>query len=336
LAANSISSNHRVDREEFNQFEFAICSEYNTEEIKTRWNTHLTIDDYAFISISVQCWIDSGLYGTNDNDAGTRITISWQITGRIITPVYTPYNVSIISGIQTPSASIAQNVHSFPINVEIEDVSGSSAEYEVWNRRDADLFLTVQSPLVTDGGTISSAVNILTTYWYAWAVLSVGSVIFIGLIIIRRRNVIDFDDYDESSEYNEEWEQIVDDAAEWDEQMEEEHPLIRQPKPPSAVTRDMRETPRPPGAVQRDLARQKRDVPMPKMRKVKRTTQSSQPKHESEDTVEFTHLLSSKENPDDHDTSEDSVISDAIANITSDQSEKSKRKRPVRRKKPKD
>jgi hypothetical protein len=339
LAADSISSNHRVDRDEFDQFELAICSEYNTEEIKTRWNTHLTIDNYSFISITVQCWIDSGLYGTNDNDAGTRITISWQITGRIITPVNTPYNVSIISGIQTPSASIAQNVHSFPINVEIEDVSGSSAQYEVWNRRDADLFLTVQSSQVTDDGSISSAIHILKTYWYAWAVVSLGSVILIGIIIIRRRNAIDFDDYDESREYNEddeEWEKIVDEAAAWDEEMEDEHPQIRQPKPPSAVTRDMRETPRPPGAVQRDLARQKRDTPMPKMRTVKRTTQSSPPKHESEDTVEFTHLLSSKEKPEDNDTSDDSEISDAIANITSDQSEKSKRKRPVRKKKPKD
>ena len=161
---------------------------------------HLIIEDNEFKSNTVQCRIDSGLYGTNDNDVGTRISISWQITGRIMNPVHTPYNVSIISGIQTPSSSIAQNVHSFPIHVDIEDVSGSSSQYDVWNRRDADLFLTVQSPTLTDGGSISSAVNILVTYWYAWAVICVGSVILIGLIIVRRRNAIDFDDYDDHIE----------------------------------------------------------------------------------------------------------------------------------------
>ncbi len=334
LATSSISSNHRVDTDEFNQFEYAICSEYNRDEIMTRWNTHLTIDDYAFNSATVQCRIDSGLYGTNDNDVGTRITISWQITGRIITPVHTPYNVSIISGIQTPSSSIAQNVHSFPIHVHIEDVSGSSSQYEVWNRRDPDLFLTVQSPTVIDGGSISSAVNILTTYWYAWVVVSVVSVILIGLIIVRRRNVIDLDYNEDYIDANEdEWEQIVDEAAAWDEIMEDEDPQMSQPKPPSAVTRDIRGSPQPPSAVQRDLARQKRDGPKPKMRKVKPTTKSSLHEQENEDTVEFTHLLSSKDISEELDTTEDSEISDAIANITSVQSDKSNRKRPVRRKK---
>ena len=141
---------------------------------------------------------------------------------------------------------------------------------------------------------------------------------------------------DSIDESEDEWEQIVDEAAAWDEEMDDEYPQMSQPKPPSAVTRDIRGTPQPPGAVQRDLARQKRDGPEPKMRKVKRTTKSSLHEQESEDTVEFTHLLSSKDKPEELDTTEDSEISDAIANITSVQSEKSKRKRPVRRKKQKD
>ena len=81
------------------------------------------------------------------------------------------------------------------------------------------------------------------------------------------------------------------------------------------------------------------------MRKVKRTTKSSLHEQESEetveitqsdDTVEFTHLISSKDKPDEFDSPEDAEISDAIASITSVQSDKSMRKRPVRRKKQKD
>ena len=338
LSATSISANHRVDTDEFNQFEYAICIEYNLEEIKTRWATHLSIDEYVFNPVSVHCRIDSGLYGTNDNDGGTRISISWEITGRIINSVSTPYNVSIISGIQTPSSSIAQNVHSFPINIQIEDVSGSSVEYEVWNRRDIDMFVTVQSPTVGDDDPISSAVNILSTYWYFWTFVVVGTFIMISIIIVRRRNAIDFEDYEDytdNTEDDEEWEQIVDDAAEWDEELDEDI-QSRQPKPPAAVTRDIRGTPLPPGAVRRDLARQKREGPKPKIHKVKRTVKSSQLEQDSEDIVGFTHLLGASEKSVDEDTTDDAEISDAIAHITSDAETKSKRKRPVRRKKPKD
>jgi WD40 repeat protein len=339
LAATSISENHRVDTDEFNQFEYAICIEYNLNEIKTRWATHLTIDEYVFNPTTVQCRIDSGLYGTNDNDAGTRISISWEITGRIVTSVSTPYNVSIISGIQTPSSSIAQNVHTFPVHIEIEDVSGASLEYEVWNRRDIDLFVTVQTSTLDDDDAITTVVDILTTYWYVWTFIVVGSIVLISMVIVRRRNAIDFDEYEDytgDSDDDEEWEKIVDDVAEWDEVMEDEISQTTQPKPPAAVTRDIRGSPLPPGAVRRDLARQKREGPKPKMRKVRRTEKSTEREQESDDIVEFTHLLGSSEKPLDEDSTEDSEISDAIAHITSDSETKSKRKRPVRRKKPKD
>ena len=79
-----------------------------------------------------------------------QITISWEITGRILNPVSAPYNISILSGIPSTSTSVAQNVHSFPVHVHIEDVSGSSVQYEVWNRRDADMFLTMDAPPIDE------------------------------------------------------------------------------------------------------------------------------------------------------------------------------------------
>ena len=339
LAAISISSNHRVDTDEFDHIEFAICNEYNGQEIETRWNTHLRINEYEFYPLTVQCRIDEGLYGTNDNDVGTRISISWEITGRIISSVSTPYNVSIIAGIQTASSSIAQNVHAFPVNVEIEDVQGSSSEIEVWNRRDADLFVTIEDPPLTDDGAIGSTLNILTTYWYAWAVLGIGFVGLIGLIVTRRRNRIDFSEYDDAGTdiiEDDDWEELVDEAAAWDEEMEDDYPQKRQPQPPAAVTRDIRGSPQPPGAVKRDLARQKREGPKPKMRKVKRTVKSEATEELDSEIVEFTHLLESTDSEDDGDPGEETEISDAITQITSDKKDISKRKRPVRRKKKKD
>ena len=339
LSAISISSNHRVDTEEFDHIEFAICNEYNGQEIETRWNTHLRINEYEFNPISIQCRIDSGLYGTNDNDVGTRISISWEITGRIMASVSAPYNVSIIAGIQTASSSIAQNVHSFPVNVEIEDVRGHTSEIEVWNRRDADIFVTIESPPVTDDGAIGSTINILSTYWYAWTILGIGMLGLIGLAIVRRRNSIDFSDYDDSVAddiEDDDWEELVDEAAAWEEEMEEEYPQKRQPKPPAAVSRDIRGGPQPPGAVRRDIARQKREGSKPKMRKVKRTVKSSANEEPESNIVEFTHLLESTKSGDDDTPEEDTEISDAITQITSENNDKTKRKRPVRRKKKKD
>ena len=339
LAAISISSNHRVDTDEYNHFEFAVCDEYNIPEIETRWETHLSVNELAFNALTVQCRVDSGLYGTNDNDVGTRISISWEISGSLLSSVSTPYNVSIISGIQTPSSSIAQNVHAFPVHVNIEDVSGSTSQVEVWNRRDANLFVSVDEKIESDGGAIGTTMNILSTYWYAWSILAIGSITILGLFVVRRRNKIDFSDYDdvdsESIDDDEEWEQLVDDAAEWDEDMEMEYTEKRQPKPPAAVSRDIRGLPKPPGAVRRDLARQKRGGTKAKMRKVKRTVKPEPVDESKEDIVEFTHLLSSNDTEPDENTLNDSDISDAITQITSESSVKTKRKRPVKRKKKK-
>ena len=341
LAASSSNSNHRVDTNEFDQFQFSICDEYNVQGVKTRWSTYLTIDDYSFNPTTVQCSIDSGLYGTMDTDLGTRIAISWEISGRILNPVSAPYNVTIISGIQTPGSSVAQNVHPFPVNIQVEDVSGSSVEFEVWNRRDADLFLTIHEPLLDDGGSISNLANILSTHWLIIALISIAVIISIGLTIIRRRNRIDFDDDDsiDEPEYDDEWEAIVDDAAAWDEELDYESTDKGQPRPPLAVTRDIRGIPQPPGAVQRDLARQKRNPAKPKtkMRKVRKTVESQpQVDDEPQEIVEFTHLITEPQHPDDIDNSNDEVISDALDLIKSEEEQKSKRRRPVRRKKSKD
>ena len=118
--------------------------------------------------------------------------------------------------------------------------------------------------------------------------------------------------------------------------MDEDYSIKRKPKPPAAVSRDIRGTPQPPGAVRRDLARQKRETPKTKMRKVKRTVTSELTEEPTKDIVEFTHLLDTSESEGDNDTGDDSEISDAISQITSDKKNKTKRKRPVRRKKKKD
>ena len=339
LASSSLISNHRVDTDEFAQMQFAICSEYDEDEIKTRWQNHLEIGGETFVPNTVQCTVESAdLYGTMDSDSGTRISISWHIEGALLNPVQVPYNVSLISGIQTPSSSIAQNVHTFPIHLEIEDVSGSKTIYEVWNRRDADLYILVDTPPIEDPNTVESFVDLLITYWYAVAFILVFSGATIWLGVSRYRNTVDFsdlmDDESEQHEPDEKWEQMVDDVAAWDEDMEEEYSTKRKPKPPAAVVKDLRGKPKPPGAVKRDLQHQKTqdtsDVGSQPVRKTRKTKSDDSTK--SDEAIDFKHLVDSSEESVTTEE-EDEAISDAIAFITSDAEEKKKRRRPVRRKK---
>ena len=335
LAANSLSTNHRVDTVEARNMEESICDEYNEHEITTRWRTYLSIENHQFNPNNVQCTVDSGLYGTFDDDGGTRIQISWTITGSIPSPVNTPYNVSIQSGMPSPSSSIAQTVHAFPIHVRIEDVSGSMLSHEVWNRRDADLFLSIEPPPEDDGGDIAILLNTLQNYWYG----AIFAIIFVTgslLYLIRRRNEIDFTDTEEINDdvYDDEWEQLVDDSAEWDEEMEAEYLDRKQPQPPAAVVRDIRGSPTPPGAVKRDLARQKRDESIPKIRKVKKTVSSEPIDSVDEDEIDFKHLISKSDDGDiNDDNHDDDGMTDALEFITSEPHEKSKKRRRVRRKK---
>ena len=344
LVAESISSNHRVDNQEFSDFEHSVCNEYNQSGIMVRWNTHLQIDGNEFNPNSVQCSIDDGLSGTRDDDKGTRIKISWTVSGTIENIVSAPYNISIISGMPTPKSTIAQNVHSFPINVEIEDVSGSTVTHEVWNRRDSNILLQMQI-VEEDDSKINDVVGYLTTYWYLFTLLAIISLSGIVLFIIRRKNAIDFDALDENVDddilHSDEWEDIVDEAAAWDENMSDEIESKNQPRPPDAVARDIRGKPKPPGAVQRDIARQRRQtVPsgVKQQHRVRRTKKTEPSPTPQSDSVEFKQLLSSTNNTEssNQDDDDDDEISDAIAFITSESPDKSKRKRPVRRKKKKD
>ncbi len=340
LASNSLNSNHRVDNDEFMQIQHSICTEYNVDEVLSRWGAYLEIDDNPYNPVSVQCSIEkSDLYGTMDSDRGTRISVSWQVQGFIDAPVQTPYNVSILSGIQTPSESIAQNVHAFPIHVQIEDVSGSRIDYEVWNRRDPDIYLLMDIPPIDEKSNVDSLVELLTTYWYAFAFISLLSISAISLAIMRHRNTIDFTDTEEpgyiDSQHDEELEQLIDDAAAWDEEMEGELSPKSGPVPPSAVIRDLRGMPMPPGAVQRDIARQKRqpNIPSSKKQKVKRTRKTESADASGNESVDFKHLIAPSEENKMSDIEDEETISDAIAYITSETGTKPKKKRPVRRKK---
>ena len=343
LASASLLSNHRVDTDEFAQMQFSICSEYDESEIKTRWQNHLEIGGQSFIASTVQCVVESAdLYGTMDSDRGTRISVSWHVDGALLQPVQVPYNVSLISGIQTPRASIAQNVHTFPIHLEIEDVSGSRADYEVWNRRDADLYILVDTPPLEEPNTVESFVDLLITYWYAVIFIVIFCTTTIWLGVSRYRNTVDFSEFDveqsDGGETDDEWELMVDDAAAWDEDMEADYPQKRKPKPPDAVVKDMRGKPKPPGAVKRDLLKQKSkpksdaaEHPVRKTRKTKSSDTAA-----TDESVDFKHLVESSEDTTQTDAAEDEAISDAIAFITSDDEEKKKKRRPVRRKKSSD
>ncbi len=341
LAATSLLSNHRVDSDEYAQMQYAICSEYDESEIKNRWGSHLQIGGEEFIASTVNCVVESAdLYGTMASDRGTRISVSWYIEGSLMNPVEVPYNISLVSGIQTPSSSIAQNAHKFPIHLEFEDISGSRADYEVWNRRDADLKILVDTPPVEDLNSVESFVDLLSTYWYAVIFIVTFCIVTIWLGVTKYRNRVDFSELSDtdSIEYEDEdeWEQMVDDVAAWDEEMEEDFSRKKRPTPPAAVAKDIRGKPQPPGAVRRDIQQQKSQSDDVQHQRVKKTRKTkSEPDAGSEDSIEFKHLIDSKDDSAESHTDEDEAISDAIAFITSEPDEKTKKRRPVRRKKKK-
>ena len=338
LASTSLLSNHRVDTDEYAQMQFSICSEYDDNEVKTRWQNHLDIGGQAFIPNSVQCVVESAdLYGTMDSDRGTRISISWHIEGALLQPVQAPYNITVISGIQTPTASIAQNVHTFPIHLEFEDVSGTRADYEIWNRRDSDLKILIDIPPVEEPNTVESFVDLLLTYWYAVVFILTFCVVTVWFGLTSYRNTVDFSELSgvgTADSEDDEWEQLVDDAAAWDEEMEEEYTQKRRPTPPAAVVKDIRGKPKPPGAVRRDIQQQKTEDPEVHQQPVMKTRKTKPNAiDDSEESVDFKHLVDMKEDTTESIPDDDEAISDAIAFITSEPEEKSKRRRPVRRKK---
>mgnify|MGYP004305575049 CR=1 FL=1 len=318
--------------------ESMLCSEFNQSMMFEIWTDSISIQSHQIAVNSVQCDVTTGLEGTYSHDTRTRIQIVWSVFAHISTPVITPYNISIQNGIPAPPSSISSMVHHFPMNVYVEDVSGSEAEYVVWNRFDPPLTLFIDSPPPKEDNAFDVFVDFTKSYWYVIAFMLVS---LFGLIftILRNKNAIDFDADDDDSyvdddqiedEQDDEWEEMVDDIAEWDEEMESEFPVQtrRQPKPPAAVERDLSGQPKPPAAVQRDIIEQHASHDMP-TRKVRKTASTDT----SVDEIDFTHLVQSS-NDEVSETENDDEMDVAIDLMkkASEQSMK-KRRRPVRRKK---
>ena len=155
------------------------------------------------------------------------------------------------------------------------------------------------------------------------------------MIVIRRSNRIDFTEFDQEEEYyDDSWEDMVDDAAAWDEDMDIPVPKKRQPKPPAAVKKDLNRKPTPPAAVRADMRKGESDgVSSRKVRK----TSKKQEESNDDNPVEFSHLIESDTTSNDEvNQDEDAEMEDALSFITTDTNEKTKKRRPVRRKKSSD
>ena len=339
LISTSVTSAKGVNLEEFNQAEDSICGEYSQSEVKSRWNTHLTIEGQAFNSGSVVCQIGSGLYNTLNSDKGTRIEIRWIVTGTIPQPVTAPYNVTLDSGLSLPSSSIAQTVHTFPSGLHFTDSSGSRIDFELWNRRDPTVEALMPEPPVDNPTEIDTALDLVVEYWYL-VILLIGTVgLGLFLIVLRRSNAVDFADLEDKIEddaEDEEWEQMVEDVAAWDEVLESES-VKKKPTPPDAVKRDLRRQPKPPSAVRKDLDNYHEDgdseyTPRKKAKRKKSTDD------QDSDNVQFKQLISKDETGTiDSEGEDDDMMKDALPFITSTSEEKKeKRRRPVRRKKSND
>ena len=352
LISTSVTSAKGVSLEEFNQAQDSICGEYSQSEVKSRWNTHLTIEGQAFNAGAVVCQIGSGLYNTLNSDKGTRIELRWIVTGTIPQPVAAPYNVTLTSGLSLPSSSIAQTVHAFPASLHFTDSSGSRIDFELWNRRDPNVEALMPDPPVENPTEIDTAVDIIIEYWYVVILLigAIGSGLF--LIVLRRSNTVDFgelEDVIESDGEDEEWEQMVEDVAAWDEVLESES-VKKKPKPPDAVIRDLRRQPKPPSAVRKDLDQNRHDQSQDSTPK-KRTKRTKSTENVDSDSVQFKQLITKTKQEDrkeelitkdesiqeDSNDEDDDVMEDALSFITSTPDEKKgKRRRPVRRKKSND
>ena len=338
LISTSVTNTKGVNLEEFNQAVDSICGEYSQSEVKSRWNTLLAIEGQSFKAGSVDCQIGSGLYNTLSSDKGTRIEIRWVITGSIIDSVKAPYNVSLMNGVNLPGSSIAQTVHAFPLSLHIIDSSGSRIDYELLNRRDPNIEAFIPEPTVVNPTDIDNVLDLFTKFWYIVIFIVLGTGLGIFLVVLRRSNTVDFgelEDVNDDREEDDEWEQMVEDVAAWDEVVESESEK-KKPTPPDAVKRDLRRQPKPPSAVQKDLnvSRQPTEKNTTAKHKTKKTIQ---PNIVNENDVKFGQLISdddSKENISDDE--DDGVMEDALSFITSKPDQKEKRRRPVRRKKSSD
>jgi hypothetical protein len=186
------------------------------------------------------------------------------------------------------------------------------------------------------------ALGTLENYWYIVVLCIISLLALMAVLMMRRQNVIDFDDEAEEidePEPEEVWDDLVDDAAAWDEDWDEDPVTEReQPRPPAAVRRDIRRKPKPPTAVQRDLAHQHREEEDPQIR-VRRTTASSEQEGESDSEVDFAHLVEAKPTPEDSPdeaVEADEEIDSALEILKrTTKATKTKIRRPVKRRKPK-
>jgi hypothetical protein len=252
--------------------------------------------------------------------------------------VTTPYNVTLANGVNLPSSSIAQTVHTFPLSLHFIDASGSRIDYELLNRRDPNVEALMPEPPVENPTDIDNALDIFTTYWYIVILIIGGIGLGLFLVILRRTNAVDFSELEDVSdglEEDDEWEQMVEDVAAWDEVLESET-TKKKPTPPDAVKRDLRRQPKPPSAVRKDLknSRQQDEHNDSPRQKTKKTIQSN---IGNENEVDFGQLISN-EDPSTNisEDKDDEIMEDALSFITSKPEEKDKRRRPVRRKKSSD
>jgi WD40 repeat protein len=342
LASHAITVNYQVGNDEARAISTMLCSEYDTDKMLERWSNVLTIANQPFHARDVSCAVESGLKGTDRADGGIRIVITWTVNGRIGSAAQTPYSITLASGVEPPDASIAMIIHAFPVNVQIDDVTGSRVEEEVWNRLDPSLRLAVQEVPEDKPDNFEQALDTLENYWYIVALCIISLLALMGVLMMRRQNVVDFGDEDEEidgPEPENEWENLVDDAAAWDEDWGEDPVAERQqPRPPAVVRQDIRQKPKPPAAVQRDLVRQHRGEDDPQI-KVRRTTASSEQEEVSDSEVDFAHLVEAKptpeDSPDEADETDEEIDSALEILKRTTEATKTKRRRPVKRRKPK-
>ncbi len=329
LVAGSHSEPVRVDQIEYDHYLFSMCDEYRQEEVISRWSNHLQFENSTFIPSGVTCRIDSGLYGTMNSDTGSRISITWVIDGVSTKPLVAPYNVSIVNNLHLPSSSVAQVVHTFPIRIDILDTSGMTFTEEIWHRRDANIEAHIVIPPAVEPTEIESILDILIEYWYGLILLAICVGVLAYTMLIRSSNRIDFSELSNEDSFEDDWEEMVDDAAAWEEDMD--IPVRkRKPKPPAAVMKDIRRKPTPPAEVQADL--EQNQISEAPKRRVKRTKTSVEDL-ESDSEIGFSHLIkNNSQNESEEIVEENEMMEDALSFITSNSGEKKKR-RPARRKK---
>jgi hypothetical protein len=339
LISYAVVENLAITTDEVRIGQNMLCDGFDPIGVQGRWNSALQIEGLPFLTSSADCAVTNGLAGAVRDDRGSRIAITWTTTGWIGQEVQAPYNVTLAAGLPTPSGTVSQIVHDFPVHVLVDDSKGTRAEQDIWNRNDPGLRLLVGEAAVLEPDPISQAFDNLKHYWLAVLFCIFALTGLLVVLMMRRQNVIDFDLDEDEDEYDEDveeegddqdWEEMVDDAAAWDEDWEEEEVPRTQPTPPGAVRRDMKRQPRPPAAVREDISRVVTEDPEPKVR---RTISSQRKEEQTESQVDFTHLVEATEEGDSDEKFDEEVeIEGALELFKESTDNQRKRRKPIRRK----